>query len=91
LILRERKVGQNVIDKYVKNAVFKDMMLCIVIYDGSSLMFWKNIFPPSLGSECMPNKLSWLGVCFNPEDGGNTFLRNVDEHLSNYMPSHSRR
>jgi uncharacterized membrane protein len=73
--MRERKVVRNVIDKYVKSAIFWGMMLYIVVYDGGSLMFWKNIFPPSLGSEHMPsNKLSWLGVFFNPEGGGSTFL-----------------
>jgi hypothetical protein len=32
----------------------------------------------------------WLGLPFDPEDGGITFTRNVGVHLSDYTVSHSR-
>jgi hypothetical protein len=45
-------------------------------------MFWMDIFPSSLGSKSKRSFLSasasfLLGLLFDPEDGGDMFLRNV--------------
>jgi hypothetical protein len=58
-------------------------------------MFWKNMSPPSSGSK---NKLLatcfhagfFLGLFFNPEDGGDTFLRNLDWLSADYTALYPR-
>jgi hypothetical protein len=50
----------------------------------SSLTFWRNVLPDSLGLRRRPSKQS------DPKDGGSSFLWNVGEHLSDYMAPHPR-
>jgi hypothetical protein len=47
--------------------------------DRSSSKFWRNVLPPSSGSELPACYL--LGLHFNSEDGGHTFLLNVGKLL----------
>jgi hypothetical protein len=56
-------------------------------------MLRRNVLPPSSRSKKQASNLQDVGtkqaeVCLLPEVGGNTFLRNVEEHLPDYMVSH---
>jgi hypothetical protein len=62
--------------------------------NGNSKPFRRNILPPFSWLKSKPRKQPARSECylfellFNPEEGDNTFIRNVDE-LLDYMPSHS--
>jgi hypothetical protein len=69
----------------------------------SEATFRRNVSPPSSGSKNKPSKKPaallatyyhagfLLGLLFDPEDGGDTFLRNVASLLTDYMALYPRR
>jgi hypothetical protein len=51
----------------------------------------KNVLPPPSVSKSKPSITGWLGIIFNPENGGSTFVRNFGKLLPGHMTSHPRR
>jgi hypothetical protein len=49
--------------------------------------FWRNVSPPSSGSK----NSSANQRASNPEDGGDTFLRNVEYNSTDYTTSYPRK
>jgi hypothetical protein len=75
----------------LKSTAFWDVTQCslVGVYQRYGEMYWFHLQDQRVSqasSRKMPVCL--FGLIFDPEDGGNTFLRNVDKFLPNYMASH---